>query len=494
MKIIKHSLYNLLGLGLPLLVAVFSIPVLIKELGEARFGLLTLIWAVVSYFGLFDLGLGRVLTQQLSVAIADNDNKRIGPLIATATALMASLGGAAGLIMALLAGWGVGLMQSVPDQQETIRAVMYMALAMPSIVLTSGFRGILEARHAFGIINAIRLPMGLFTFLGPVLVVLYGSSKLDDVTGVLCAGRIIACAVHAWFAWRILPTDHGKFSLDNVSLRPLCVSGGWLTLSNVISPFMGYVDRFIISGVVSAVAVAYYTTPQELILKLSIFPAAITAVLFPTFAMQSSDSESKSRTIFDFSVSALYLILLPVTLFFAIFSSEILFVWIGVKFANESALFMKIFSFGILLNSTAHVPYTLIQGRGAPKLTAMVHLVEFPFFLCLLWWLTDSFGLVGASISWFIRITIDTILMFTVCFNLMNWRASGKDLKILFFYLIFALISFSGVFIDSIYLRSVWLVVVLLICMVALMMLIRLNGNAKNQVSLIKFANRIKIK
>ena len=64
MRVLRHTFYNLLGLGLPLLAAVVTIPVLVSELGDARFGLLTLIWAVVSYFGLFDLGLGRALTLQ----------------------------------------------------------------------------------------------------------------------------------------------------------------------------------------------------------------------------------------------------------------------------------------------------------------------------------------------------------------------------------------------------------------------------------------------
>ena len=68
MKLLRHTSYNFLGLGLPLVVALFTIPVLVRELGDARFGLLTLIWAVTSYFGLFDLGLGRALTQQLATA------------------------------------------------------------------------------------------------------------------------------------------------------------------------------------------------------------------------------------------------------------------------------------------------------------------------------------------------------------------------------------------------------------------------------------------
>ena len=141
MKLVRHTIYNLLGLGLPLIVAVFSIPALIKELGDARFGLLTLIWSVVSYFGLFDLGLGRTLTQQLAVVLGEKDYKRVGPLVGTATVIMTVLGVIAGILMAAAAPWGVNLINAVPDKQEAIYAVYAMALAMPAIVLTSGFRG-----------------------------------------------------------------------------------------------------------------------------------------------------------------------------------------------------------------------------------------------------------------------------------------------------------------------------------------------------------------
>ena len=66
MSIIRNTAYNVAGLGLPLLAALVCIPYLIAQLGAERFGILTLIWAVVSYFGIFDLGMARALTQRLA--------------------------------------------------------------------------------------------------------------------------------------------------------------------------------------------------------------------------------------------------------------------------------------------------------------------------------------------------------------------------------------------------------------------------------------------
>lgn len=413
MKLLRHTVFNLIGLGAPLLVAVGTIPVLIHELGPSRFGLLTLIWAVVSYFGLFDLGLGRALTQQLAVVFADNEHKKIGPLVATATVLMAVLGVLAGVLMAAAAAWGVGLIHDVPNRVEAINAVYAMALAMPFIVLTSGFRGILEARHAFGIVNLIRLPMGLLTFLGPLVVVLYVQpSRLDYIAWVLVIGRVVACVAHAYYALLVLPSDRGVFTWRMSLLKPLCVSGGWMTVSNIVSPFMGYVDRFLLAALVSASAVAYYTTPLELIIKLSIFPAAITAVLFPSFA---AIANQPSAPLWDMCEKSLLWLLVGMALTavpIALFSEILLSWWISEAFSQQSALLLKIFSIGIAINCLAHIPFTLLQSANASRTTALIHCAEFPLFLLLLWYLIQAMGVKGAALAWLVRMIVDTLLMF----------------------------------------------------------------------------------
>ncbi len=64
--LVRNSFWNFLGQVVPLMAAIFSIPLLIKGLGTDRFGLLTLAWIVIGYFNLFDLGLGRALTKLVS--------------------------------------------------------------------------------------------------------------------------------------------------------------------------------------------------------------------------------------------------------------------------------------------------------------------------------------------------------------------------------------------------------------------------------------------
>ena len=62
-RLARNSALNLLGLCSPLLVAIVAIPILIRGLGTDRFGVLTLVWVVIGYSSLFDLGLSRALTK-----------------------------------------------------------------------------------------------------------------------------------------------------------------------------------------------------------------------------------------------------------------------------------------------------------------------------------------------------------------------------------------------------------------------------------------------
>ena len=77
----RGASYILFGTGIPMLVGLLSVPILLKSLGNQNFALLTLIWTAIGYFGLFDFGLGRALTQQVAAYRSDH-NTNISSLTA----------------------------------------------------------------------------------------------------------------------------------------------------------------------------------------------------------------------------------------------------------------------------------------------------------------------------------------------------------------------------------------------------------------------------
>src|SRR5215813_1407314 len=83
----KNTLWNLLGNGAPLILAVFCIPILIRALGKDRFGVLTLAWALIGYASLFDFGLGRALTQLVARKLGAGEERDVPTLVWTSLLL-----------------------------------------------------------------------------------------------------------------------------------------------------------------------------------------------------------------------------------------------------------------------------------------------------------------------------------------------------------------------------------------------------------------------
>lgn len=409
----RNTIWNLIGNGAPMVVAVFCIPILIRALGRDRFGVLTLAWALIGYASLFDLGLGRALTQLVAKKLGTGKDHEVPALFWTSVLLMLLLGlmGAAALLG--ISPWLVHHALKIPEalQSETLLAFYLLGLSVPVVITTAGLRGLLEAHQRFKLINALRIPMGVFTFLGPLLTLPF-SKSLVPVVATLVGGRIVACMAHLLLCFHVLPVPRQRFTWERAAVGPLLRFGGWMTVSNVISPLMVTLDRFLIGALVSMTAVAYYATPYEVVTKFWLLSGALMGVMFPAFSTSFAQDRDRTALLFGRSVKSLLLILFPIMLCTVVLAQDGLKLWLGPEFAQNSFRVLQWLAVGVFLNSLAHVPSALLQGVGRPDLTAKLHLIELPVYMGLLWWLIGARGIEGAAIAWTARVTVDALFLF----------------------------------------------------------------------------------
>jgi O-antigen/teichoic acid export membrane protein len=292
-----------------------------------------------------------------------------------------------------------------------------LAFSIPVVIITAGLRGILEAYQRFDLVNLVRIPLGVFTFLFPVIV-LYFSNQLEAIVVVLVCLRVVILAIHIFMAKMVIGGLFKRFKFSNQYVYRMLGFGGWMTVTNIVGPMMVYLDRFVIASFLGMAAVAYYVTPYELITKLWVIPAGLVGVLFPIFAASTIKTRPLMVIYFWRSVRLIFLLLFPITLLVIVFADYGLKIWLTDSFAYESTLVLQILAIGVLLNSLSQVPFAFIQSIGRPDLTAKLHVVELPFYLILLWILMGEFGLVGAAIAWTVRIGFDALAMFALSVKL----------------------------------------------------------------------------
>lgn len=411
----RNTVYNLIGQGAPMLVAFFAIPLLINGLGTERFGVLTLVWMVIGYFGLFDLGMGRALTKLVAEKLGEGEVQEIPALVWTALFLMMLLGLVGTLAVILLSPWLVTTALKIPEtlQVETLDAFKLLATSIPVVISIAGLGGILAAQQRFDLINGIRIPMGVFTFLGPLLVLSF-SKSLFSVVAVLVAGRLLAWLAHFLFCFYTMPVLRRGIVLQWSMAGLLIRFGGWMTVTNIIGPVMVYLDRFLIGALVSIASVAYYVMPYEVVTKFWLIPGALVGVLFPAFTTSFVQEGNRTVVLFDRGLKYVFLSLFPLSLLIVIFANEGLDLWLGAEFAQNSARVLQWLAVGVFVNSLAQIAFALVQGTGRPDLTAKLHLIELPFYLVTVWWLVSSHGIEGAAIAWTVRVTVDALLLFAL--------------------------------------------------------------------------------
>jgi O-antigen/teichoic acid export membrane protein len=412
----RNTVWNVLGQLAPMAVAVATVPILVRHLGVARFGVLSLAFVVIGYFSLFDLGLGRALTKLIADKLGTGQERGIPPLIWTSLLLMLLLGLIGGLGVLVITPWLVRGALRVPAelQRETLQGFYLLALSIPIVILTSGLRGILEALQQFRILNLIRIPMSIFSFAGPLVVIPFTNSLLW-VIAVLVLGRVIGCVVHWVACSRAMPAFRTSIVLDFSLIKPLIKFGGWMTVSNVLSPILTYTDRFFIGALISVGAIAYYTTSFDTVTRVLVIPGALSGVLFPAFAVTLIREPGRAQLLLDRSLKYLFLIIFPIVLTTVVLAPEGLRLWLGPTFAEKGASVLRWLAAGVLINSFAYAPFALIQSAGRPDITAKLHLLELPIYVAGVWVLSKEFGIRGTAIAWTARLALDTFL---ICFAL----------------------------------------------------------------------------
>src|SRR3972149_1931152 len=182
-------------------------------------------------------------------------------------------------------------------QQETISTFYVLAISIPIVTTTAGLRGVLEAYQKFDTINVIRIFLGAFTFLGPLLCLIFINS-LFWIVIVLIIIRIGVWILYLLQCFKVSSDIKKEVKFNSGLVIPILKLGGWITVANLVAPFIIFPDGFLIGALVSATAVTYYATPYEVVTKLLLIPGALVVVLFPVFSASYNVNPDYSKKLF----------------------------------------------------------------------------------------------------------------------------------------------------------------------------------------------------
>lgn len=407
MSVSRHTAYNLLGALLPLGIALATVPLYLKIVGAERYGLLSICWLLLGYFGLFDFGISRAVSQKIASLREDSGGKR-NETFWTGLTLTLVLAVIAIPLSFPLADFALSFID-VPAGQlrgEVAGAVPWLAAVLPVALLGALLNGVLAGRERFGPLNLIEgaanvlvsiVPLSLAWAFGPELWILLAGSL---------AARLLSLAALATMCVRAVPVGRPRFRRDLVG--QLAGYGGWVSVSSLVGPLLAMWDRFAIGAVLGPKAISVYVIPFSVAIRLIMAPAALTNALFPRFAVASkADLERLCLT----ALTAVSVVMTPAVLVSILCSGPFFTLWLGRDIGAPAAEIACILLPGIWANSLGLVALSILQGQGKPKYVALAHLAETLPYAILLYFGLTLFGIVGAALVWSLRVGVDALLL-----------------------------------------------------------------------------------
>src|SRR5436309_5675747 len=338
-----------------------------------------------------------------------------------------------GALFALLGPVLAGTVLGVPPALRTEARGMLLALALsvPFMVLSASLRAILEAAQRFDLVNLIRTPTSAAVLIIPAIAASLGAD-LPSIVLLLVLLRVAACWATALAVPRAIPGFRWTLDPRWETLRPLLGYGGWVSVSNVVSPLLTYLERFLLASLAGVAAVAYYTAPYEAVTRLLILPGGLSGALFPALSAgkggPAADGAGSHERLLGRPLRFLLLTLAPLVVLLMVCAGPLLAVWLGPRYAARSTTAFAILAVGVLVNGLAFIPYAYLLGRGRPDLPAKFHLLELPLYAVTGWLLIRTLGVDGAALAWTLRVTADAALLLAAVWRVADvapWRFLG---------------------------------------------------------------------
>lgn len=430
----RNATLNLVAEGWIFLVLIVAMPKLVSFLGATVFGLFSLAWVVIGYLAFLDVGVNRAATKFVAEHLAERDHESTLQIVRSAFVANLGLGLVGGLAVVVLTPYLVHSVFKVSaDLESQARMAFYaVGLAVPVLLVQGVFRAVLSSLQRFGWINVVNALTTTAQWAAAVFLAWKGHGVAAVVFATVVA-RILAASVYGAVLFRLLPGlqllgTHGLHGLPKL-LR----FGSWVTVSQLVSPLLVYLDRVLIASFVSLAAVTLYTVPYEAMTRLRVIPSSLATTLYPAFSERGMEGhEAILQRLYAGSLRYLLILLLPGVLFLLVFGTDLLSLWMGGQFAQQTAAILQILAVGALANALAYVPYNALQALGRPDLTGKFHLMELPVYVILCVALIPHWGIAGAALASTVRFGLDALLLFWAaqhhcgCSFLNIWRQIAR--------------------------------------------------------------------
>ncbi len=397
---------NWVGFAVNALVTLLLTPFVLRELGEARYGVWILTSSVIGYYGFLDLGFRGGVTQYLTRYLAVRDHRRANECLSSAVVAF-SLFGAFLVFLSMGAAHVAPHVFNFPREleSESFWCILIVGLSSAIQFTFFPFAAVFPATQRFDLANLIGIGTRLLT-AGGIFVALIKDYGLIGVSLATCGASLVDYLIRWRVALRLVPGLKISWRLARLDrLREIASFGAWNFLISVNTYAYEHMPAILIGAFMPIAAVGHYALATGLLRSVNSVLSPVGRVLYPAavelHAMGDSDGLQR---LYHKGSRLLILVMIPVVLTAMFWAEDFYRLWIGEKYLGGTdfhsvALLLQILLISTITGHTSNIAAQVLSGSGYIRVLSIVLMGGSIINLTISLILIHYYGLAGVAAS-----------------------------------------------------------------------------------------------
>jgi O-antigen/teichoic acid export membrane protein len=343
-RIVQGVATNWMAFAVSLGVAFFLAPFIVLKLGNATYGVWTLINSMASYMGLLDFGLRGAVTRFVSRDQATGNHAEASQAVSGALWIRLWLSSVIACIGVSLAVLTPALFHIPPETQNAARIALLFTSANLIVNLTCGvFGGTLAALHRFDLLSGVSICQTLLRTTGIVWLLRSGYS----ITGLAIWEFLVVIVANSLLirsCFRVYPQLRLTWSKPSKEIFQNLWGYSLLNfVINICIQIVYYTDNLVVGAFLSASAVTFYAIGGSLIEYLRQLVASLTWTFTPLASnFEAQKQPQHLQRLLIQGTQASLLVALPVELALLFRGPTFIGLWMGEEYAQVSGHILQI--------------------------------------------------------------------------------------------------------------------------------------------------------
>jgi O-antigen/teichoic acid export membrane protein len=398
LRLASNAFSNLLGAVIPALVALATVPLVVKGLGQAGYGLYALVTAIVGYFAVIDINVTAGSVKYIAEFNARRDPDSIAETVCFGVLIYAGLGLAGALGLYLGAEVLVTKVFAVPPRLsgEAIATLRLAALGFLVGQLQNYLQSVPQSLLRYDLTSRLEMAFGTLVPLLTVAVLMLGYGLFEVILL-----RVVASAAHGLILWRmlhrLLPALRLRWPGAAIR-RSLLGFSAYSFLSRFASLSYAYADKLVIGALVGVTGLAYFTVASTLANRVLGLTYRLSGVFFPAASSLAASGEL-ARLSRLYLKATRYVVYLngAILVLVAVFARPILRYWMNPEFAEHGAVVLAVMALSQFVDSLTSLPSLVNDGMGHPRVSGVFALARAGAGLAVVYLGVTGWGIDGAA-------------------------------------------------------------------------------------------------